>query len=165
MRVCIGEKRRKARSSGLTCLQLAIISTLLVLVGPLGTAEDEAGSGERAGALTAKLRDPDGGVVVVAHRGCWAGGAPENSIAAIDQCVKMGVDMVEVDVALSRDGVPILLHDESLERTTGVSGHPSELDWAAIRKMRLLEGAGGAGALRSEETLPSLRRLGCKIKC
>ena len=58
---------------------------------------------------------------VIAHRG---GGtlAPENTIAAIDAGREFGFRAVEFDTRLSRDGVPVLIHDATLERTTGSSG-------------------------------------------
>lgn len=156
MRACPRENPRRAASIWLTCLGLAMSSAISLVVTSFAAAEVELGARDRIQGLLEKLENPDDGVVVVAHRGCWSGGAPENSIAAIEQCVKIGVDMVEVDVALSRDGVPVLLHDDSLERTTGVVAKPSEFDWAALRKMRLLEGAGGSEASLSPEMLPSL---------
>lgn len=54
---------------------------------------------------------------VVAHRGASAV-APENTLAALREAVRRGADAVEFDVRRSRDGVPVLCHDETLERTT-----------------------------------------------
>jgi glycerophosphoryl diester phosphodiesterase len=56
-----------------------------------------------------------------AHRGA-SGHAPENTLAALRLAVAMGADMVEVDVQLSRDGQPVLIHDETLDRTTSGTG-------------------------------------------
>ena len=120
-------------------------------IGPPGGADD------RFHSLLARLENPRGDVMVVAHRACWTDGAPENSLAAINECVEMGVDMVEIDVALTRDKVPVLMHDESLERTTGVAGDLSDFDWAELRALRLLDGAGGHSAARSGQTVPSLK--------
>jgi glycerophosphoryl diester phosphodiesterase len=59
--------------------------------------------------------------IIVAHRGdCF--GAPENTLEAARLAWKAGADAWEFDVQLTRDGVPILLHDESLLRTTDVAG-------------------------------------------
>ena len=57
----------------------------------------------------------------MAHRG-GAGLAPENTLAACAAAVRLGVDAVEVDVRLSADGVPVVLHDATLDRTTDGSG-------------------------------------------
>ena len=59
------------------------------------------------------------GVVSAAHRGATAP-APEHTLAALTQAVAARADRISVDVQLSRDGVPILMHDPSMERTTDV---------------------------------------------
>lgn len=58
---------------------------------------------------------------VIAHRGNRAH-APENTLVALTQAVALGADAVEFDVHLSRDGVPVVMHDETLDRTTDASG-------------------------------------------
>lgn len=58
-------------------------------------------------------------MLTIAHRGA-SGHAPENTLPAIDLARRLGADRVEVDVRLSHDGVPVLLHDATLERTAGV---------------------------------------------
>ncbi|HET9579021.1 MAG TPA: glycerophosphodiester phosphodiesterase [Usitatibacter sp.] len=71
---------------------------------------------------------------VVAHRG---GGslAPENTLAAIRLGQSLGYRAHEFDVKLSRDGVLLLLHDPTLERTTNGEGRAADLDWAQLRKL------------------------------
>ncbi|GIV67811.1 glycerophosphodiester phosphodiesterase [Caldilinea sp.] len=71
---------------------------------------------------------------VIAHRG-FSGLYPENTLIAIDAAIRLGVDMVEVDVRLSRDGVPVLLHDASLESTTNGKGKVYEQDANALGKL------------------------------
>jgi glycerophosphoryl diester phosphodiesterase len=68
-------------------------------------------------------------VLRLAHRGDWRR-APENTIPAIEAALAVpGCDGVEFDVRLSSDGVPVLLHDETLER---VQGRPGRVDeWSA----------------------------------
>lgn len=60
-------------------------------------------------------------VKVVGHRGA-AGEEPENTIRSIMRAIECGVDFVEVDVRSTKDGVLVLLHDETLDRTTNGSG-------------------------------------------
>ena len=74
---------------------------------------------------------------VFAHRGGCALG-PENTIAPFDLGMAAGADGLELDVHLSADGVPVVCHDETLDRTTGGHGpvaartldsqHPSSRD-------------------------------------
>lgn len=59
---------------------------------------------------------------VVAHRGA-SDIAPENTLAAIRAAVHVGADAVEIDVQRTRDGVPVLFHDENLARTTDMAAH------------------------------------------
>jgi glycerophosphoryl diester phosphodiesterase len=58
---------------------------------------------------------------VVAHRG-YSAVSPENTLAAVESALRSGADYVEVDVASSSDGVPIILHDNTLDRTTDGTG-------------------------------------------
>ena len=55
---------------------------------------------------------------LVAHRG-FASKLPENTIEALNVAVKLGVKTVEIDVQLTKDLVPVMLHDENFKRTLG----------------------------------------------
>ena len=71
----------------------------------------------RLDSIRNKLFAPENkNVLVASHRGDWRN-ACENSIEAIDNAVKMGVDIVEVDLARTKDGHLILMHDSKLDRT------------------------------------------------
>jgi len=59
--------------------------------------------------------------LIMAHRG-ESGNIPENTILALEAAVKIGVDVLESDIRFTKDNIPILFHDDDLERTTGVSG-------------------------------------------
>ena len=66
---------------------------------------------------------------VVAHRGA-SGEAPENTVAAILEAGRQDADWAEIDVVLSKDGVPVLLHDTTLARTTDVEQKfPDRAPW------------------------------------
>ncbi|XP_038147359.1 glycerophosphodiester phosphodiesterase 1 isoform X1 [Cyprinodon tularosa] len=75
-----------------------------------------------------------GKVSVVAHRG---GGhdAPENTIAAIREASRNGATGVELDLEFSADGIPILMHDETVDRTTNGSGPLSKMSFSELRKL------------------------------
>jgi glycerophosphoryl diester phosphodiesterase len=68
---------------------------------------------------------------VFAHRG-GAKLAPENTLAAFDRGLSLGADGIECDVHLSRDGVPVVIHDRTLDRTTNASGRVSALTAAEL---------------------------------
>jgi len=67
------------------------------------------------------LARPRRRALVFAHRG-GAGLRPENTLAAFDHAMSLGVDGMELDLRLSRDGVPVVIHDADLARTTNASG-------------------------------------------
>ena len=89
----------------------------------------------------------------VAHRGAWQGTA-ENSVAAVERAIALGVAFAEIDVQESRDGQLFCLHDMSLMRTAGLPVMPAALDWATLGTVRLRKGAGGPDAAFSDQTLP-----------
>jgi len=68
-----------------------------------------------------------------AHRGASAL-APENTLAAFDLAVEAGADGIELDINLSSDGVPVVLHDETLDRTTNGRGEVCRVPWAKLRQ-------------------------------
>ncbi len=84
-------------------------------------------------------------VLVAAHRGAWSW-APENSLAAIEEAIAHGADIVECDVRATRDDVLVLLHDSTVDRMTTLSGQVAELRWEELRQARLKAGAGRAHA-------------------
>lgn len=85
----------------------------------------------------------EGKVSVISHRGDWRN-TPENSIRAIQNCIDLGVNMVEIDIKKNKDNELILLHDKTLDRTTTGKGLPQDYTLAEIKQMRLRNGAGVA---------------------
>jgi glycerophosphoryl diester phosphodiesterase len=126
---------------------------------------------------------PFGADAVVAHRGL-ARLFPENTRAAVLGALRAGIPRVEIDVQLTRDGVPVLWHDAGTERMTGVKADVRELTWNTLgrfsahepgrfgrrfraeRPCRLdalaqtLAGEGGLKTLFVELKAESLRRFG-----
>ena len=142
----------------ITLLILAAISTPACELESLSTADDSRQfDWTRSDRLREQLQDETApNVMVVAHRGCWFDGAPENSLSAIRRCEAIGVDIIEIDVALTADGTPVLLHDETVDRTTDASGPIAELSLADLRPLRLRQGLGGDGAELTGEGIPTL---------
>ena len=75
-------------------------------------------------------------VTVVAHRADWRY-APENSIAAIKSSIRLGADVVELDIQKTKDGKLILMHDNTLDRTTTGKGEIKNWTLADIKKLKL----------------------------
>lgn len=152
------EKHKRLTTTAVRTVSLigAVCAAALVLA-PVSNLHSETELPARVDQLLTQFNDPRGRVFVVAHRGCWGERVPENSLAAISRCIEIGVDMVEIDVAVTRDGVPILMHDETLDRTTGIRGSLHEFDWAQLREARLRAGSGGMGEPLTDETIPLLK--------
>ncbi len=89
-------------------------------------------------------------VLVAAHRGAWHR-APENSLSAIDDAISLGADIVECDVRATRDGVLVLMHDDTADRMTTARGPIAAMDWVELGASRLRAGAGGADAAVTAE--------------
>lgn len=71
---------------------------------------------------------------IIAHRGA-SGYAPENTMVAFERAVAMGATEVETDVCLTRDGRLLLLHDETLDRTTNGRGLPETYTLEELRRL------------------------------
>ena len=107
---------------------------------------------DRVNVIREKLLSRDySSVIVASHRGDWRN-FPENSLAAIDNAIQMGVDIVELDVQRSKDGVLILMHDGTLDRTTTGKGKVSEVTMDSIAKLKLKNGC----AIRTIHKVPTL---------
>ena len=96
--------------------------------------------------------DIDSPIRVIAHRG-FSGHAPENTLVAIRQAIEVGADMVEIDVTVTSDGHVILLHDETLDRTTDGQGLPTE---KTLDELRRLDAGSWFGPDYAGEKIPTL---------
>ena len=72
--------------------------------------------------------------IVVAHRGA-SSTRPENTIPSFEEAIRLGAGIVEFDVRLSRDGVPVVIHDPAVDRTTDGTGLVHELGVAELASL------------------------------
>lgn len=129
-----------------------VLLALAVLAGCAGGGTQSAVPENRAEALRMQLLSGDtSAVLVVAHRGDWRY-APENSIAAIEHSIAVGVDIVELDLQLTKDSVLIVMHDATLNRTTTGKGRVADWTLDSIRTLKLKNGCG----IRTKHTVPTL---------
>jgi glycerophosphoryl diester phosphodiesterase len=96
--------------------------------------------------------------LIVAHRGDWRH-LPENAIAAMAMAHATGADMVEIDTQTIADGTFVVIHDDTLDRTTDATGKVCDLDPAALGQIRLRAGAGGMAAAITDHRLPTLTQM------
>lgn len=114
-------------------------------------------------------------VLIEAHRGSLAADRPENTIPAIKHAIEIGVDWIELDVALTRDGGLVLMHDKTLDRTTTLSGPVKKHTLEEIKKARIIAEDGSVTDLHPptlEEALDAMAGrilfrldLKCKKAC
>lgn len=91
----------------------------------------------RAEKILAEINDPNSEyVVVISHRGDWRNW-PENSIPAIESIIKMGVDMMELDVKMTKDSVLVLMHDQTINRMTNGKGYISDMTYDSLMTFNL----------------------------
>lgn len=115
-----------------------------------------------ADAILRTLHDPkDKNVVVAAHRGDWRN-FPENSLPGIESAINMGVNIVEIDLAMTSDSVLVLMHDRSVNRTTNGQGAVITYTLDSLQKLNLKNQNGEI----TEYTVPTLEEvmLLCKDK-
>lgn len=114
-------------------------------------------SGALAGAPSAHaplphLKHP---IAVIAHR-AGRGIMPENTLAAIRNAIRIGVDYVELDVRTTKDGRLVIMHDGSVDRTTNGSGAVRDLDFETIRG---LDAGSKFSAKYASEKVPTLEEV------
>jgi glycerophosphoryl diester phosphodiesterase len=77
-------------------------------------------------------------IMVIAHRGI-SHNAPENSLQAIQNSIEMGVDMVEIDIRVTKDGKLVLMHDQSIDRTTNGKGNVKDWTLEQLKTLNLVD--------------------------
>lgn len=123
-----------------------LLSTVALLSVFIVNAEN------RAENIRKKLLTGDtSSIIVASHRGDWRN-SPENSLAAIDNAIKMGVDIVELDVHMTKDSVLICMHDPALDRTTTGKGKIADSTIDYIKTLKLKNGCN----IRTIHNVPTL---------
>lgn len=94
-------------------------------------------------------------ILVVAHRG-FSGAAPENTLIAFQKAIEIGSDMIELDVHLARDGELVVIHDETLERTTNGKGMVAD---HTLNELKKLDAGSSFGPQFAGEIIPTLKEV------
>ncbi len=84
----------------------------------------------------------------IAHRGA-SGYKPGNTLSAFKHALKLKADMLELDVRVSKDGVPVVIHNKKVDKITDGTGKVSNLTLAQLKKLSVEE----------EETIPTLQEV------
>lgn len=130
----------------LILLTMAALPMVLGLLRPFQTAPTPVAKGRIA-------KRPR----LIAHRGLstWA---PENTLAAILMAVEEGCDLVELDVHLSRDGYPVVIHDDCVSRTTNY-GAPRPVGTFTLTELKGLDAGSWFHPRFSGQRIPSLEEV------
>lgn len=117
---------------------------------------DACGMGVLSVILLAQQGDSEGIMrghpMMVAHRG-FSAKYPENTLASVRAAVELGADFVEIDTWLSKDAVPVVMHDDDLERTTGQTGTIKAL---TVEELKKLDVGSWKGPEFAGERIPTL---------
>ncbi len=121
-----------------------IAAALVAAASPVFAQEDLAGRAM-----------PDWDVVLVAHRGL-APGLPENTMAAFENVIARGVGVIEIDLRGTADGAVVVMHDDTVDRTTDGTGDVTELTLAEIKA---LDAGVYAGEEFAGQTVPTYEEV------
>jgi glycerophosphoryl diester phosphodiesterase len=98
-----------------------------------------------------KLQSP----IIFGHRGA-SKYAPENTVAAFELALKQGAEAFELDTMLSADGIPVVIHDRTVDRTTDDSG---KMDQISAKKLRNMDAGSTFSTKYSNERIPLLEEV------
>ena len=112
---------------GLTASAITLGLVLVLVLGPAATRTHAAN-------MFGTLRAPGDPAFIAGHRGDRSQ-APENTIPAIELALSGSMVFVEVDVRLTADGIPVLFHDETVDRTTNGAGPVADLTLAQLKAL------------------------------
>lgn len=154
------------RKKTLTAMIAVLSVVILIFLTPVcafatGENEDEA---TKTVSIEQLYKNPEGRLMSVAHRGDVQK-YPENSLEGIISAVAMGVDIIEIDVKKTSDGVLILMADDDFSRTCvdpsgkTITAQVSETENWEVIAMKLREGTGGAASAPTVYAPPSLESV------
>ena len=103
---------------------------------------------------------PQWSVAFIAHRGGIVPGYPENTLTAFRQAMAYGAEVIEIDLRGTRDGEIVIVHDETLDRTT--NGHGAVTD-RTLAELKTLDAGGGERIPTYEEVLQLVSGTGVKL--
>lgn len=93
-------------------------------------------------------------ILVAAHRGDWRN-APENSLNSLYNSISKGFDIMELDVKMSKDSQMVVMHDNTIDRTTNEKGKVGDFTLEELKKFRLKNGLGRV----TENQIPTMREM------
>ncbi|GAA4196978.1 glycerophosphodiester phosphodiesterase family protein [Pedobacter jeongneungensis] len=126
-------------------------SILILLLSSIAIASQAQSPAEK---LKTVFRANNKQILVAAHRGDWRN-APENSLNALYNSIKKGFDIMELDVKMSKDSQMVVMHDNTIDRTTNAKGKVGDFTLEELKKFRLKNGLGRV----TENQIPTMREM------
>ncbi|MGM0545864.1 MAG: glycerophosphodiester phosphodiesterase [Bacteroidota bacterium] len=105
--------------------------------------------------LPSPYNDDGGEFFIIAHRGASAY-YPENTMIAFEKAVELGANMIEIDIALSKDGVPVIFHDAKLNQHTNGKGRLRNF---TLQELKKLDAGSWYSARYSGQKIPTLEEV------
>jgi glycerophosphoryl diester phosphodiesterase len=105
--------------------------------------------------LPALYNDDGDDFIIIAHRGASAY-YPENTMIAFEKAVEMGAEMIELDIMMSKDGVPIVFHDAKLNRHTNGSSY---VNLYTLKELKKLDAGSWFNSKFSDQKIPTLQEV------
>jgi glycerophosphoryl diester phosphodiesterase len=136
-------------------MRLFLIVTVWIALSSCTSPNGDSADQNDSNRSSMLYNDNEDGFTLIAHRGA-SGHAPENTLVAVRRAMEMRAEMVEVDILLSKDGIPLLLHDPSLDRTTNGSGVVSDY---TVDELKLLDAGSWFGDQFAGERIPTVDEL------
>lgn len=142
-------------------LDCSLLAPLRRAAGQLFSLSDDIVAGNLGRPLSRRLREPTpetlspGRVDVIAHRGLSLE-YPENTLPAILAARDAGADVIEIDIQLSKDGVPVVFHDDTLERTSNGTGPVAS---RTVRDLKRLDAGRWKGPQHAGTSIPTLQEV------
>ena len=97
----------------------------------------------------------------IGHRGCLY--EPENTIAAVERADSFGADYAEIDVKLSKDGIPMVIHDDSLRRLAGISDKVENMTAAQLEELTITSNGKQGKIPTFEDMIQAVQHMENKI--
>lgn len=91
----------------------------------------------------------------IAHRG-FSGKYPENTLIAFKKAIELEADMIELDITLSKDKIPVVIHDDTMDRTTNGKG---KIRATSFNKLKLLDAGSWKNPKFHQEKIPTLEEV------
>ena len=137
---------------------IAVLALALISDPLAGGLPEPAAPMDSETTLSAYLHclDAAGVTLVSGHRGGPEPGYPENAIETFANTLSQGPFLLEVDVRRTADGVYVLMHDDTLERTTTGAGRVEETSWAELQTYQLMDNDGAVTRFRAPSLAEAL---------